>query len=139
MVLVLVALLVSSGAAFARAKSHPSATISFDTGSVAAGIGFSWGSGTLSYAGKKYPFSVDGLSVGSVGITQASARGTVYNLHKVDDFWGTYTAVGAGATVGGGGKVSTMRNQNGVSINVTSTTRGVHLNISASGVKFSPK
>lgn len=138
MILVLVALLLSSGAAFAKGK-RPSATISFDTGSVAAGIGFSWGSGTLSYAGKKYPFSVDGLAVGSVGITQASARGSVYNLHKVDDFWGTYTAVGAGATAGGGGKVATMRNQNGVSINVVSTTRGVSLNISASGVKFSPK
>ena len=45
------------------------------SGSVAAGIGFSWGGGTLTYRGKRYPVSVDGLTVGSVGYSKATASG----------------------------------------------------------------
>lgn len=46
-------------------------------GTVAAGIAFSWGSGTLTQAGKEYPIKIDGLSLASVGITKASAYGKV--------------------------------------------------------------
>jgi len=41
-------------------------------GSVAAGIGFSWGKGMLSYEGKMYPVRVQGLSVGELGVTRAT-------------------------------------------------------------------
>src|SRR5262249_59676809 len=108
-------------AALAKAKA-PDATLQLSQGSVAAGIGFSWGSGTLTYKGKRYPVSVDGLSVGSVGISRATAAGSVYNLKSLDDFNGTYTAVGAGAAVAGGGRISTMQNQNGVRVTLTATT-----------------
>ena len=117
----------------------PDATISFSGGSVAAGIGFSWGSGTLTYQGKDYPISVDGLSVGAVGASSVSASGSVYHLTKLEDFDGTYTAVGTGATVGGGGGVSTMRNQNGVVIDAVSTTQGLKVAIAAAGVKMAIK
>ena len=77
-------------------------------GSVAAGIGYSWGI--------RYPITVTGLSAGSVGATDVTASGSVYNLKKLEDFENNYTAVGTGATVGGGGGGITMRNQNGVAI-----------------------
>ena len=67
-----------------------------------AGVGYSWGSGTLTYKGVKYPITVDGLSAGSVGATDITASGKVYHLKKLEDFEGNYAAVGAGATVGGG-------------------------------------
>ena len=51
----------------AKKKATPDATIKLSAGSVAAGVGVSWGSGTLSYQGKSYPISVNGLDVGSVG------------------------------------------------------------------------
>jgi hypothetical protein len=103
---------------------------------VAAGIGFSWGKGTLTYKGKKYPVKVEGLSVGEVGITRASARGNVYDLKKVEDFSGNYTAAGAAATVGGGAGAAAMKNQNGVVIELTSTTQGANLKLAASGVRL---
>lgn len=61
----------------------------------------------------KYPITVDGLSAGSVGATDITASGKVYHLKKLEDFEGNYAAVRTGATVGGGGSVATMRNQNG--------------------------
>jgi hypothetical protein len=43
-------------------SSHekPDATLSLTEGSVAVGIGFSWGKGTLSYKGKTFPVNVEG-------------------------------------------------------------------------------
>jgi len=95
-------LVLLAGPAAARAKK-PDATLTLSEGSVAVGIGFSWGKGTLSYQGKTYPFKVDGLSVGEVGLTRASAAGNVFNLKKLADFSGSYTAGAAEGTVGGGG------------------------------------
>src|SRR5262245_34209877 len=119
--------------ALAKAKA-PDATLQLSSGSVAAGIGFSWGGGTLTYRGRRYPVSVDGLSVGSVGISRATASGTVTNLKKLEDFNGTYTAVGAGATVAGGVGISTMENQNGVRVTLRATSRGIKFTLGAAGV-----
>ena len=124
--------------ALAKAKA-PDATLQLSQGSVAAGLGFSWGGGTLTYKGKRYPVSVDGLSVGSVGISRATAAGTVTNLKSLDDFNGTYTAVGAGAAVGGGASIATMQNQNGVRITLRSRSQGVKFTLGASGVSMKIK
>ena len=119
---------------FAAEEKKHDATISFETGSVAVGIGFSWGSGTLNVKGTKYPLKVSGMSVGKVGITKASAIGTVYNLNRPEDINGTYMGVGAGATVGGGGGAVTMKNQNGVVIEVGSVSEGLSVAIGTGGV-----
>jgi hypothetical protein len=122
----------------ALAKSaHPDATVSLSGKSVAAGVGYSWGKGTLHYKGKNYPFSIDGLSVGDVGASSITATGNVYHLKSVDDFSGQYTAVAAGAAVGGGGGVGTMKNANGVVMNLKATTRGVKLTAGVDGIKVS--
>ena len=135
--LVALGALVSSIGGLATAQDKkPDATVELTGGSVAAGIGFSWGKGTLTYKGKTYPVKVEGLSVGEVGITRATARGNVYDLKKVEDFSGNYTSAGVGATVGGGGSAAAMRNQNGVVIQMTSTTQGASLKLAASGVKL---
>jgi hypothetical protein len=105
-------------------------------GSVAAGIGFSWGKGSLSYGGKTYPVKVEGLSVGEVGVSRATAKGHVSNLAKLADFSGNYVAVGAGATAAGGAGVTVMRNQNGVVIEMTSTTQGASLKLGAEGLRL---
>jgi len=131
-------LFIANGAQ-AKEKEKADATVRLSAGSVAAGIGFSWGSGTLHYKGKNYPFSIDGLSVGDVGITKAEASGHVYKLHKLEDFNGNYTAAAAGATLGGGAGASTMENQSGVKINLVSTTRGLKLKLAAEGVKIQIK
>ena len=119
----------------ARAQDWmPAATLELSQGSVAAGIGFSWGSGTLTYLGRKYPVKVLGLSIGEVGITWANAKGTVFGLKKLADFSGTYAAGGAGGTVGGGGEAVIMKNDNGVVVELTTSTGGVSLKLAASAI-----
>jgi len=136
--LVVVATLVSAVAGFAGAQAKkPDATVELTEGSVAVGIGWSWGKGTLIYKGKKYPVKVDGLSVGELGVNRATARGDVFDLKKLEDFDGTYTAGGVGGTIGGGAGASIMKNQNGVVIEMKSTTQGASLKLAASGIRLS--
>jgi hypothetical protein len=117
--------------AFAQERS---ADITFSGGSIAAGIGYTWGDGTLHFGGKDYPFTVRGLSVADVGIDRIDGAGDVYNLQRVEDFSGNYVAASAGATVGGGGGLAMLENKKGVRIYVRSTTQGLKLNLSADGV-----
>jgi len=123
----------------AEHHQKPSGTIELKGGSVAVGVGFSWGSGTLHFHGKSYPISADGFDVGDVGVSNIAASGTVYNLKNLADFDGNYTSAAAGAAVAGGGSVLTMANQNGVKINLKSTTRGVKLTLGVGGVKLAVK
>ena len=134
--LVLLVLGVITGFTEAAKQERPDATLQLSGGSVAAGIGFSWGKGTLTYKGKDYPISVNGLSLGKVGITGASASGEVYNLKKLKNFDGNYTAAGAGMTVAGGRSAVTMSNQNGVRVRLISTTRGVDVTLGGGGVEM---
>jgi hypothetical protein len=121
----------------AASAQAPDGVIELSGGSVAAGVGFSWGHGSLIFQGKRYRLSVSGLSIASVGVTDYTAAGQVTGLRTVQDINGVYTAVGAGATLGGGGNVAAMRNQNGVVIQMTSTTAGLSLTLAAAGVKIS--
>jgi hypothetical protein len=115
----------------------PDGVIELSGGSVAAGIGFSWGSGTLIFQGQRYPLKVSGLSLASVGITNYTAAGEVTGLRTAQDINGVFTSVAAGATLGGGRNVAAMKNQNGVVIQLTSTTAGLSLTLAAAGVKIS--
>ncbi len=123
----------------AAEEKTPDATLRLSGGSVAAGVGVSWASGTLTYKGKDYPVNVKGLSVGDVGVTKIEASGSVYNLAKLDDFDGNYTAVGAGLTAAGGASGVAMKNQNGVTVNLVSTTQGVKVALGAGGVEMKLK
>ncbi|HTZ38679.1 MAG TPA: hypothetical protein VMB77_00875 [Syntrophales bacterium] len=120
----------------AEKKPKPDATLQLSEGQVALGIGWSWGRGTLSFKKKKYEFKVEGLSVVDVGITKATSKGKVYNLKKIEDFDGNYTSMAAEGTIGGGAGVTKMKNQNGVVIELVSTTQGANLKLAAEGVKF---
>src|SRR2546427_9423304 len=82
---------VLAGLAVAQ-SSKPDATLNFSSGSVAAGVGFSWGHGAVSYNGKTYPVRIEGLSVGAAGGTRATAQANVCNLAKGEDFSGNYAA-----------------------------------------------
>ncbi len=134
-VLVVALVAVLAGPAFADDKKVD-AVLKLTEGSVAAGIGWSWGHGTLTYMGKSYRVKVDGLTVGEVGMTNAKAKGNVYNLKKLEDFNGVYAAGGAGATAGKGRGAGALTNANGVSILLTSITKGASLKIAAEGLKL---
>jgi hypothetical protein len=141
--ILLLALGVMTGFAEAAAKQEtPDATLQLSGGSFAVGIGFSWGKGTLTYKGKDHPVSVNGLSLGKVGITGASAYGEVYNLKKLQDFNGHYHAGGAGrrgVTLASGQSATAMTNQAGVRVLLAATQRGVDVNLSGAGVDMKIK
>jgi outer membrane immunogenic protein len=121
--------------ATAQAKdTSPAATIKLSGGSVAAGVGVEWGRGTLTYDGQEYPISVKGLSVGDVGVTSIEASGKVFDLKSLRDFDGNYTTVAAGVTAAGGARVAVMKNQNGVAVELVSTTQGVQIGLGGAGV-----
>jgi hypothetical protein len=121
------------------ASSKPDAILRLTGGSVAAGIGYSWEKGTLTYKGKDYPVSLKGLSLVKVGITKVTATGKVYNLKSLRDFDGNYTAAGAGMTLAGGGTVVTMKNQNNVKVELSSTNKGVDFSLGGGGVSMNIK
>ncbi len=134
-VCVLVMALVLSSLVFAEEKK-PDATLKLTEGDIGVGIGWSWGKGVLTFQGKDYPFKVEGLSVGDVGITKAEAAGKVYNLTKLSDFNGKYSAAAAQGTVAVGAGASELTNENGVVLNLVSTTEGVNLKIAVEGMKL---
>jgi len=118
----------------ATAQDVPSGTIQLSGGSIAAGIGYTWGKGTLFFEGKRYPFSVDGLSILHVGASGYTASGTVYHLAKPSDLGGVYTAFSAGVAVAGGASATAMKNSNGVVIQMTSTHAGLNFSLGPKGV-----
>jgi hypothetical protein len=121
----------------ASSAQTPDAVIELSGGAVAAGIGFSWGSGTLIFQGKRYKLKVSGLSLASVGADEYTETGSVTGLKTAQDINGVYTAVAAGATLAGGGNVAAMENQNGVTIHMTATTEGLDLTLAAEGLRIS--
>jgi hypothetical protein len=125
--------------AVAADEPAPSGTVAITSKTVAIGIGVSWGDGTLTVQGKTYPFSVDGLSVVDLGVSNITSNGEVFNLKNVADFSGNYTAGEAGIAIGGGPSDTIMKNDRGVVIRLHGTQQGGRLTLAAGGVKLQLK
>jgi hypothetical protein len=117
-------------------EQTPSGTVSIKATSVAAGVGVKWGEGALTINGKTYPFSLQGLEIAGVGVTNVDAEGKVYNLNKVSDFEGVYVAAEAGIAAGGGPAAIAMRNPKGVTLSLQAAQQGVKLTLAAQGVEI---
>jgi hypothetical protein len=131
--------LFSTVATAEEKEGKPSGTVTVESKSVAVGIGVSWGDGVLTYKGKQYKFSMSGLSVVDVGVSKVTAKGKVFHLKKLEDFSGNYVAAAAGATVGGGAGGTAMKNQNGVVMKLTETSKGLQFTLAAEGVDIKLK
>jgi hypothetical protein len=114
---------------------QPDGTVNFSGGSIAAGVGYSWGHGDLNYGGQSHAFKISGVSLVDVGAANVHASGHVYNLKNLADFNGNYVAMAAGMSVGGGGSAAYLKNEHGVIIKLHSTDVGLRFNLSADGVK----
>ena len=119
-------------------QAIPSAYVWLSGGSVAIGIGYTWGHGTLYYSKdqKQYKFKLSGVSIADVGGAGITAEGEVYNLSSPADLSGRYSAVTAGVTVIEGGSVAYLKNKNGVVIKLHSQTGGLRFNLSANGMNI---
>jgi hypothetical protein len=117
-------------------SAPPPPFVELERKSVGAGLGVSWGEGTLYWEGEAHAFSVKGLRVGDLGLAKMIGEGYVQNLDQFEDFAGTYVAVGAGATAGKGGSAVTMRNEHGVVLSLLSKTEGMAVNLGAEGFQI---
>src|SRR6476659_647741 len=118
------------------AEPPPSGTVKMTSKAVAIGVGVTWGDGTLTVGGKTYAFSVDGLGVADLGVSDVTTSGEVFNLKNVADFSGTYLAGEAGAAVVSGPTDTVMKNDKGVVLRLHGTQKGARLTLAAQGVKL---
>jgi hypothetical protein len=114
-------------------------TVKLTGGSVALGVGYTWGRGELVTAGHSVGFAIKGVSVVDVGASDFDATGEVFNLKKLADFSGTYAAAGAGVAVVNGVTAVYLRNEHGVVIKLIASTTGLRFNLSADGVRVTLK
>ncbi len=118
-----------------RPAGRPTATISIHQLQVAFIASGAIGGGTLTYNGRSYPISVSGLGVGGIGASQLSASGVVYGLRNRVDLAGVYAQVRAGWALGNEGEGALwLSNNKGVTMQLTTHRRGLHLAIGADGV-----
>jgi hypothetical protein len=129
----------SDSSAPLAADTQPDATLTLKGGSIAAGIGYTWGHGDLEYHNSSRRFSIKGVSIVDVGATNFSASGQVYNLKKLADFSGNYVAAGAGITIAGGGTALYLKNEHGVIVKLIATDVGLKFTLSADGVHVALK
>jgi hypothetical protein len=135
MTTLILALTLTTGDAMAH-DDEPSGRVSIDISSVAAGIGLSWGTGTLRFNGRRYRFTIDGVTFVDFGFSKASAAGEVYNLTDLAEFQGTYVALEASFAAGGGMGSMSLRNAHGVIMRLHSATQGTRLQLGSSGMNI---
>ena len=113
--------------------------VTIEAKQVAAGVGWTWGGGTLKFKGKTYKFDVQGLNVAAVGLAKIRAKGEAYNLKDPSDLAGTYVTATAGLAVIKGKAGLVMRNDKGVVINLLSDQTGAQLSLGTDGLKITLK
>jgi hypothetical protein len=116
-----------------------SGLVTLNMKSVALGVGATQGDGILNYQGKSYPFSISGLSLVDVGISNFTGAGKVYDLKSPGGLTGTYGASQATFAVAGGASAMSMKNDNGVSIVILKNDgqeSGTQLSMGPAGMKI---
>jgi hypothetical protein len=81
----------------------------------------------LTYKGKDYVFSFQAsglLREVEEGVTAAELSGQVFDLKSLEDFIGNYKTDEPAESIGSSGTHATIKNQNGVVVNVIATTGG---------------
>jgi outer membrane immunogenic protein len=120
----------------------PDGTVKINSRMVAPGIGLSWGEGVLTYEGRDHPFTFKATGLFrdvDPAITAAELSGQVFNLKNPADFGGQYQKIESEASPGGSGTRATIRNQNGVVVNLASTVAGRKFNFSRDGMEIELK
>jgi len=126
----------------AYAGQTPDGTLKITRRSVAEGIGLTWGEGVLNYQGKEYPFSFHAsgrLREVDVKTTAAELSGQVFNLKNLDDFNGNYKSVEGEQMATGGGTRATLKNPQGVVVNLVSTVAGRKFTLAREGMDIEIK
>ena len=127
------------GAAVSAEDKKPSGTVHFEETQFMFLGGIDTGEGTLTFKGKKYTFSLSGITAGGAGIQHMTASGNVYDLNDVADFPGTYGVMRLGLTVAEGQGGLWLQNGKGVSMNLTTSQEGIALGTGVEGLVIEMK
>ena len=112
-----------------------SVAVVFTKGGFILGVG--GGEGILIFRGKRYPFTVSGMSVGfTIGASTTRLVGRALNLRGPASIEGTYSAVGAGGALAGGAGGVQLQNANGVILQLSGPKVGVELSAAVAGVSI---
>jgi hypothetical protein len=100
-------------------------------------LGFSSGSGSLSFKGEGYRLNIGGVSLGAtIGLASVDFVGRVRNLRHASDIESSYRAVGAGLAVAYGRSVARLRNFHGVELEVSGKQIGFKASVDLSDLRI---
>ncbi|MEH2485315.1 hypothetical protein FXB40_41805 [Bradyrhizobium rifense] len=98
-------------------------------------VGVGGGEGVLVLHGKKYPFTVSGMSVGfTIGASTTKFVGRALNLRGPASIEGSYAAGGAGGAVAAGAGAVQLQNGNGVILQLSGPKIGAEVSAAVGGV-----
>ncbi len=134
--LAVAALFALSIAAMPQASQAASGSVRLKIVKASFVVGVQGGQGALRFAGRTYPLSVGGVSVGfSAGASEARLSGRVSNIRRASDVAGVYSAATAGAAVITGAKqVVTLTNEKGAVLQLRGEQVGLEINLDLSGL-----
>jgi len=115
-----------------RAETGQVAVV-FTKGGFIVGVG--GGEGVLVLRGKRYPFTVSGMSVGfTIGASTTKLVGRAVNLNSPAAFEGAYSAIGAGGAIAAGAAGVQLQNANGVILQLSGPKVGAEVSAAVGGV-----
>ena len=134
--LILIALLgiVAMGGLSSPSRAETGAvTVVFTKGGFILGVGA--GEGVLVFRGRRYPFTVSGMSVGfTIGASTTKFVGRALNLRSPNDLAGSYGAAGAGGAIAAGAGGVSLQNANGVVLQLSGPKVGAEISAAVGGV-----
>ena len=108
-------------------------SVVFTKGGFIVGVG--GGQGMLTFRGKRYPFTVSGMSVGfTIGASTTKFTGRALNLRTARDLAGSYAAGGAGGALAAGAGGVQLQNANGVILQLSGARVGAEVSAAVGGV-----
>ena len=98
-------------------------------------VGVGGGEGVLTLRGKRYPFTVSGMSVGfTIGASTTKLVGRALNVTSPASIEGAYSAIGAGGAVAAGAGGVQLQNANGVILQLSGPKVGAEVSAAVGGV-----
>ena len=131
----LTAALITTAAVSSPTQAHPTAKIKIEITQGGLIIGGTKGEGYVRYHRRNYPVTISGLRFGAViGVTNATLRGRISNLERLSDVEGTYSSIGASASIGAGQNYQQFRNDRGVHLELFGAQDGLELSLDVGGM-----
>lgn len=108
-------------------------SVVFTKGGFIVGVG--GGQGVLVFRGRRYPFTVSGMSLGlTIGASTTKFVGRALNLHSPGDLAGSYSVAGAGGALAAGAAGVQLQNGRGVILQLSGPKVGVEVSAAVGGV-----